>query len=111
MLHTVVAVMLAEQPPPEQRAALDRAITATYRAAGITNDPTTWTRTPPLLADLATTLTATDDPATQALAARLHPWTHGSFAGLFNGPTTTHTPASNARNDPADPSSDRSSTG
>jgi hypothetical protein len=110
MLHTVLAVMLGDLPP-DQAAALDRAITRTYAAAGITHDPATWTRPAPLLRDLAATLTSnpggdlgtdrgtshardTDDkqigdPAARALAARLHPWTHGSFADLFDGPTTT----------------------
>ena len=35
---------------------LDTAITATYARAGITDDPTTWTRPAPLLADLRATL-------------------------------------------------------
>ncbi|MFD0788683.1 helicase HerA domain-containing protein, partial [Micromonospora azadirachtae] len=39
--HTLIAVLLGEQPPPVQRAALDRAILAAYRQAGITADPAT----------------------------------------------------------------------
>ncbi|MBO4161391.1 DUF87 domain-containing protein [Micromonospora sp. MMS20-R2-23] len=88
-LHTVIAVLLGTPPPPAERAALDRAITATYHRAGITGDPTTWTRPAPLLRDLADTLTADDDPAARQLATRLAPWTVGNFAGLFDGPTTT----------------------
>ncbi|MET7398023.1 DUF87 domain-containing protein [Dactylosporangium sp. NPDC005572] len=88
-LHTLVSVLLGQQPPPTERAALDRAILATYRQAGITADPATHTRAAPLLADLAATLRGDDDPAAGQLAARLAPWVDGSFADLFNGPSTT----------------------
>lgn len=87
-LHTLVAVLLGQTPPPAERAALDTGIIATYAAAGITNDPATWTRPAPLLRDLAAALTAAGDPAAGTLAARLAPWTYGSFRGLFDGPTT-----------------------
>ncbi|MET8147846.1 VirB4 family type IV secretion system protein [Actinoplanes sp. NPDC049668] len=88
-LHTLIAVLLAETPPPAERAALDRAILAVYRQAGITADPATHRRPAPLLRDLSTVLEADTDPAAAQLAARLAPWVHGSFAGLFDAPTTT----------------------
>ncbi|MEU1763151.1 DUF87 domain-containing protein [Micromonospora sp. NPDC005652] len=88
-LHTLIAVMLGAAPPPTERAALDRAITATYARAGINADPGTWTKPAPLLRDLAEVLAGDDDPAAGQLAARLAPWTVGNFAGLFDGPTTT----------------------
>jgi len=88
-LHTLIAVMLGAAPPPAERAALDRAITATYNTAGITADPATWNLPAPLLRDLAATLASDHDPAAGQLAARLSPWTAGNFAGLFDGPTTT----------------------
>ncbi len=87
-LHTLVSVLLGQQPPPQERAALDKAITATYAAAGISNDPASWARPAPLLRDLAATLQAADYPGAQTLAARLSPWTEGSFRELFDGPTT-----------------------
>ncbi|WP_194820924.1 VirB4 family type IV secretion system protein [Micromonospora sp. S-DT3-3-22] len=87
-LHTLISVLLGHQPPPAERAALDRAILAVYRQAGITADPATHHRPAPLLRDLAQTLRADDDPAAATLAARLAPWVQGSFADLFNGPTT-----------------------
>jgi type IV secretory pathway VirB4 component len=90
-LHTVVAVLVGHQPPPAERAALDRAILAVYRHAGITADPRTHGRPAPLLKDLAACLQADPDPAAAQLAARLAPWVHGSFADLFDAPTT-HTP-------------------
>ena len=110
--HTALAVLLGEPDPPE-RAILDAAITATYRRAGITADPATWSRPAPLLADLADTLRTTPDPTTTSatattgasavagsgeavpgglgagLAGRLHPFTHGAYRGLLSGPTTT----------------------
>jgi type IV secretory pathway VirB4 component len=87
-LHTLIAVLLGQQPPPAERAALDKAIMATYTAAGISNDPDTWARPAPLLRDLAASLTVEGNPAAQNLAARLSPWTEGSFRDLFDGPTT-----------------------
>ena len=87
-LHTLISVLLGHQPPPAERAALDRAILATYRAAGITADPATHHRPAPLLRDLTATLRADDDPAAATLAARLAPWVQGSFADLFDAPTT-----------------------
>ncbi|MFF0123768.1 VirB4 family type IV secretion system protein [Micromonospora arida] len=88
-LHTLISVMLGAAPPPGERAALDRAITATYARVGINGDPGTWTKPAPLLRDLADMLAADDDPAAGQLAARLAPWTVGNFANLFDGPTTT----------------------
>jgi type IV secretory pathway VirB4 component len=89
-LHTLVAVLLGEQPAARERAALDKAITVTYTQAGISNDPATWTRPAPLLRDLAATLQAAEQPGAQNLAARLSPWVEGSFKELFDGPTTFH---------------------
>ena len=73
---------------PQEAAALDVAVLAAYRAKGITTDPRTWRRPPPLLGDVAEALSGLDD-AGRMLAARLHPYVAGSFQGLFDGPTTT----------------------
>uniref|UniRef100_UPI00211977BA VirB4 family type IV secretion system protein n=2 Tax=Frankia sp. AvcI1 TaxID=573496 RepID=UPI00211977BA len=86
-LHTVISVLVGQLTPAE-RAALDVAITATYQAAGISSDPHSWGRPAPLLADLAATLAASEDPAAVTLGTRLHPFTTGAFSGLFDGPTT-----------------------
>ncbi|ROO63020.1 uncharacterized protein DUF87 [Micromonospora sp. Llam0] len=90
-LHTVISVLVGHPPPPAERAALDRAILAVYRQAGITADPTTHTRPAPLLRDLVDCLHADPEPAAAQLAARLAPWVDGSFKDLFDGPTT-HAP-------------------
>ncbi|GAA3012548.1 VirB4 family type IV secretion system protein [Actinokineospora diospyrosa] len=88
-LHTVLAVLFGEELSASERAALDRAVAATYQQAGITADPRTWTRQAPLLADLAATLASRTEPGAHELAARLAPFTEGAFSGLFAGPTTT----------------------
>ncbi|MFG1667613.1 VirB4 family type IV secretion system protein [Streptomyces sp. Y7] len=88
-LHTVLAVLLGSGLTPTERATLDRAITSAYQGAGITADPRTWTRSAPLLADLAATLHRSKDRTAAELATRLHPFTRGAFSGLFDGPTTT----------------------
>lgn len=88
-VHTLVEVLLREALDPGSTAALDRAILATYRAAGITHDPATHRRPAPLLADLRATLARDDDHLAQGLAARLAPFTEGSYRHLFEGATTT----------------------
>ncbi|WP_158712119.1 VirB4 family type IV secretion system protein [Streptomyces rimosus] len=88
-LHTVLAVLLGAPLAPAQRAVLDQAIAATYQRAGITADPRTWTRPPPLLADLAATLDNCAQPTGRDLEDQLHPFVRGAFADLFAGPTTT----------------------
>ncbi|MEV8504522.1 DUF87 domain-containing protein [Actinoplanes sp. NPDC051475] len=90
-LHTVIAVLLGQAPPPAEKAALDRAIVEVYRKAGITADPATHRRRAPLLKDLAAVLAADSDKAAAQLAARLAPWVSGSFSQLFDGASTTRT--------------------
>jgi type IV secretory pathway VirB4 component len=86
-LHTLIAAMVGALTPHET-GALDRAILTAYAAAGITRDPRTWNRTPPLLADLATALNADTDKEGRELAAKLAPYVTGSHADLFDGPST-----------------------
>ncbi|TGA86781.1 ATP-binding protein [Streptomyces sp. MZ04] len=88
-LHTFLAVLLGGELNPAERAALDRAVLATYHQAGINTDPSTWSRPAPLLADLAAQLAALADPVASDLAVRLDPYINGSHRQLFHGPTTT----------------------
>jgi hypothetical protein len=90
-------VLLGDQTST-QRAALDTALSATYAAVGITEDPTTWTRPAPTLRTLRDLLAGAPTPGTSpdsegaveaGLAARLHPFVDGAFNGLFDGPTST----------------------
>ncbi|TKG60373.1 MULTISPECIES: VirB4 family type IV secretion system protein [Pseudonocardiaceae] len=90
-LHTVLAVLFGAEVTAAERAVLDTAITATYHRAGITDDARTWTRPAPLLRNLRDVLAASGDSGDRVaadLAARLHPFVDGSFADLFDGPTT-----------------------
>jgi len=87
-LHTLMAVMLGGALSARQRAALDRALVATYRKAGITGDTSTWSRSAPLLADLVATLEADSDEHSQDLAVQLQPYVSGSYSELFREPTT-----------------------
>jgi type IV secretory pathway VirB4 component len=87
-LHTLVSVLLGQQPTPEEAAALDRAILAAYKAKGISADPRTHTRPAPLLRDLAAVLDRDAHPEAKALGARLQPFTTGSHRGLFDGPSS-----------------------
>ncbi|MFB6536667.1 VirB4 family type IV secretion system protein [Streptomyces noursei] len=90
-LHTFLAVLLGTDLTAAEKAALDRAILGTYTHAGITADPRTWQRTAPTLADLATVLNEDGSEVAADLADRLVPYTTGSHARLFNGPSTSAT--------------------
>ncbi|MBD0741677.1 conjugal transfer protein TraC [Streptomyces sp. CBMA152] len=90
-LHTFLAVLFGAEFTATEKATLDRAILAAYARAGITADPRTWQRTPPQLADLAAVLAEEDTTAAADLANRLAPYTTGSHALLFNGPSTAAT--------------------
>ena len=88
-LHTVIAVLTGAEPAPAEKAALDTAIMAAYRHAGISSDRRTWARPAPLLADLAAALRADGTPPAVTLADRLVPYTGGTHSALFSAPTTT----------------------
>ncbi|MBV7706512.1 PrgI family protein [Nocardia nova] len=88
-LHTLIQVLLGEQTPT-QRAILDTALTAAYAAAGITDEPTTWTKPAPTLTVLRDQLARLDTPSAHELADGLHPFVgDGAYAELLDGPTTT----------------------
>jgi len=90
-LHTVIAVLVGSELEAAERAALDRAIAATYQSVGITSDARTWTRRSPTLRVLRDQLAGAGqagDRAAGELAARLHPYVEGAFAQLFDGPSS-----------------------
>ena len=84
-------VMLSERGSnlsPYERSVLDGAAYDAYTAAGITTDPATHSKPPPLLADLHAALEPLDNDVAAGLAARLRRYVRGSLAGgLFAGPT------------------------
>ncbi|MDF5754838.1 ATP-binding protein [Spongiactinospora sp. TRM90649] len=88
-LHTLVVVMLGETLDKASKAALDRGILAAYKQAGISFDPGTWNRPPPLMRDLVTALTEFGDAKAAEVAAGLTPYVSGSHRALFDGHTTT----------------------
>ncbi|MBL1102825.1 VirB4 family type IV secretion system protein, partial [Streptomyces coffeae] len=90
-LHSFLAVLLHSPLDGPDKAVLDRAILRTYHQAGITADSRTWTRTPPVLADLAAVLAKDGGTAAVELAERLTPYVTGSHAAVFNGHSTAST--------------------
>lgn len=76
-------VMLGELSNIES-SILDRALILTYREKGITFDPNTQTRTPPLLEDLYKVLKGMAEEEAHGLARRLERYIMGSGAGVFN---------------------------
>ncbi len=65
-------------------AVLDRALVETYRQKGITADPATQTKEPPLMEDLYKVLLGMEEPAAKELALRLEKFIKGSMSGIFN---------------------------
>jgi conjugal transfer ATP-binding protein TraC len=86
----LLGIMLAEPGRPlgpRERALLDRVLYQTYARRGIDRDVITHERPPPILYDLVTQLEAEDGDLNRDLVLRLGPYTSGSMAGLFAGPT------------------------
>jgi len=63
---------------------LDKALILTYREKGITFDPTTQTKQPPLMEDLYKVLKGMAETEAHGLARRLEKYIIGSGAGIFN---------------------------
>ncbi len=85
-LHALMKVIMG-QITPTQEAMLDRALIMTYKAKGITNDPITQTKEPPLMEDLYKTLIGMEVPEALDLAARIEKFIRGSFQGIFDKQT------------------------
>lgn len=82
-LHALLKTVLGEIDPSHS-AILDRALVETYRLKGITSDPSTQTKTPPILDDLYQVLLSMKEPQAPELALRLERFIKGSLAGIFN---------------------------
>lgn len=82
-LRALLKIMLGTINP-EEDAILDRALVETYADKGITADPSTQTKTPPILQDLYQKLLSTQDSKAQGIALRLEKFIKGSLSGLFN---------------------------
>jgi type IV secretory pathway VirB4 component len=82
-LHSLFKIIMG-QITPIQEALLDRAIIAAYKGKGITQDPATQTKEPPLMEDLYKTLVGIETPDAMDLAARIEKFVKGSFVGIFD---------------------------
>jgi type IV secretory pathway VirB4 component len=85
-LHSLFKVIMGELSPA-QEALLDRAILGAYKAKGITMDPETQDRTPPLIEDLYKALIGMETAEAQDLAARIEKFVKGSYVGIFDQQT------------------------
>ena len=65
-------------------AILDRALKQTYGLRGITDDPATQEKTPPLMEDLYKVLIGMEEASALELAARLERFIKGSLTGIFS---------------------------
>jgi type IV secretory pathway VirB4 component len=82
-LHTLLKIMLGDVTA-EEEAILDRALIATYKAKGITPDPATQNREPPLMEDLYKALLGMETNESKNLSYRLEKFIKGSFRGIFD---------------------------
>lgn len=85
-LHSLMKVIMG-QITPTQEALLDRALIMTYRNKGITMDPDTQGKEPPLMEDLYKTLIGMEVADALDLAARIEKFVKGSFVGIFDKQT------------------------
>jgi conjugal transfer ATP-binding protein TraC len=82
-LHGLLKIIVG-QLDAEHDAILDKALVETYRQKGITPDPATQTKEPPLMEDLYKTLLGMENNAAKELAFKLEKFIKGSAAGIFN---------------------------
>ncbi len=82
-LHALLRIVMGELDAGHD-AILDRALVETYRQKGITPDPKTQTKEPPLMEDLYKVLLGNEDPLSKDLALRLEKFIKGSMSGIFN---------------------------
>ncbi len=85
-LHSLMKVIMGAITPI-QEALLDRALVLTYKAKGITMDPDTQSKEPPLMEDLYKALIGMEVPDALDLAARIEKFVRGSFVGIFDKQT------------------------
>lgn len=82
-LHGLLKVMLGDVTATEE-AILDRALIAAYKAKGITPDPDTQNKEPPLMEDLYKALLGMETEEAKRLSYRLEKFIKGSFRGIFD---------------------------
>jgi len=82
-LHGLLKLITGELDA-EHDAIMDRALLECYRQKGITTDPATQRKQPPLMEDLYKTLLGMENQPAKDLAYRLEKFIKGSAAGIFN---------------------------
>lgn len=85
-LHGFFRVVMGKLTPTED-ALLDRALILAYKQKGITPDPATQSKEPPLMEDLYKTLIGMEDPTARGLADRIEKFVKGSLVGIFDQQT------------------------
>lgn len=85
-LHGFFRVVMGKLTPTED-ALLDRALILTYKMKGITPDPETQSKEPPLMEDLFKTLIGMEDQIARGLADRIEKFVKGSLVGIFDQQT------------------------
>jgi len=86
-LHSLFRVILGSMTPTED-AILDRALITTYKLKGITPDPTTQTKAPPVMEDLYEVLLNSAEPEAREMAERIEKFIKGSLSGIFDQQST-----------------------
>lgn len=87
-LHGLIKIMIGGEMTPLESAILDRALILTYKEKGITPDPASQRREPPLLEDLYKILNAMAEPEAHLLASKLETYLKGSASGIFDQRST-----------------------
>lgn len=82
-LHGLLKIVMGEMDA-EHDAILDKALIETYRQKGITTDPASQKKQPPLMEDLYKTLLGMEDAVAKDMSFRLEKFIKGSAAGIFN---------------------------
>lgn len=85
-LHGFFRVVMGKLTPSED-ALLDRALILTYKQKGITPDPETHSKEPPLMEDLYKTLVGMEEALAKGLADRIEKFVRGSLVGIFDQQT------------------------
>jgi conjugal transfer ATP-binding protein TraC len=86
-LNNLLKIIMGQISPMEE-ALLDRALVLTYKQKGITPDPVTQRKEPPLMEDLYKTLVGMEQKESANLAARLEKFIRGSMRGIFDHQST-----------------------
>ncbi|PJA38541.1 hypothetical protein CO180_03340, partial [candidate division WWE3 bacterium CG_4_9_14_3_um_filter_41_6] len=87
VLHSLMKVMLGGTTTPMQEAIIDRALLETFQLKGITSDPRTQKKEPPLMEDFYKVLLGMEDTEAGNVAIQLEKYVRGSARGLFDQPT------------------------